>query len=282
MPMAPVRDGSIYFEASGAGELIVLLPGLGHDHAYFSKVVPGLSKIGRVIALDPRGLGQSTESPGGYSVEQWAGDVVSLMDHLNAAKAHLVGSSLGACVALQAALDFPARVSSLISVAGFSELDRSLEINMRMRIKIIERLGMGDVLADHIAMWTLGRGFLETDDGRAAVERMFNSVRSNSPAKYLAFIRAILRFGKLEPDQQGEPKLTSRLGEIRVPTRIIVGEHDILTPLSVSEPMARRIPGAELCIIPKCGHITFTERPTETVELIESFLRKVVASSRSK
>ncbi len=280
--MAPVRDGSIYFEENGAGELIVLLPGLGHDHAYFSKVVPGLAKIGRVIALDPRGLGQSTESPGGYSVEQWAGDVVSLLDHLNAAQAHLVGSSLGACVALQAALDYPARVSSLISVAGFSELDRSLEINMRMRIKIIERLGMGDVLADHIAMWTLGRGFLETADGRAAVERMFNSVRSNSPEKYLAFIRAILRFGKLEPDQRGEPRLTERLGEIRVPTRIIVGEHDILTPLSVSEPMARRIPGAELCVIPNCGHITFTERPAETVELIESFLRKVVASSRGK
>lgn len=282
MPMAPVKDGSIYYEESGAGELIVLLPGLGHDHAYFSKVMPGLAKIGRVVAPDPRGLGQSTESPGGYSVEQWAADVIALMDHLKVAKAHVVGSSLGACVALQVALDYPDRIASIISVAGFSELDRSLEINMRMRIKIIERLGMGDVLADHIAMWTMGRGFLETADGRAAVERMFNSVQRNSPEKYLAFIRSILRFGKLEPDQKGQPRLTARLGEIRVPTRIIVGGHDILTPLSVSEPMAKRIPGAELCIIPECGHITFTEKPAETVELIESFLRKVVASSRGK
>jgi pimeloyl-ACP methyl ester carboxylesterase len=68
----------------------------------------------------------------------------------------------------------------------------------------------------------------------------------------------------------------AQLGEIHVPTRIIVGGHDILTPVSVSEKMAARIPGAELCVIPECGHITFTERPAETVALIEEFLRKVM------
>lgn len=98
----------------------------------------------------------------------------------------------------------------------------------------------------------------------------------NSPEKYRAFIEAILRFGRLEPDQTGQPRLTARLAELRVPTRVIVGEQDILTPVSVSERMAARIPGAELRIIPKCGHITFTERPQETGELIAEFLRKVI------
>lgn len=62
-------------------------------------------------------------------MEKWAEDAVQLIDHLGMPRAHLVGSSLGACVALQAALDAPARVSSLVLVAGFSELDRTLEIN---------------------------------------------------------------------------------------------------------------------------------------------------------
>ena len=279
MPMAPVRDGQLYYEETGAGELIVLMPGLGHDHTYFSKVVPGLSSLGRVIVFDPRGLGSSTESASGYSVEGWAEDVVQLIDHLGATRAHLVGSSLGVCVALQMALDYPEHVASLISVAGFAELDRSLELNLRMRVKIIERLGLGDVLADHIAMWTLGRSFIETEEGRAAVERLFTSVQRNSPEKYLAFIKAILRFGRTEPDQAGQARITQRLGEIRAPTRVIVGADDILTPVSISEPMARRILGAELCVIPNCGHITFTERPAETVALIEGFLRKVIGSS---
>ncbi len=49
MPMAPVRDGEIHYEEAGAGEAIILLPGLGHDHTYYAKTVPLLSSFSRVI-----------------------------------------------------------------------------------------------------------------------------------------------------------------------------------------------------------------------------------------
>jgi pimeloyl-ACP methyl ester carboxylesterase len=276
MPMAPVKDGQIYYEEAGSGEAIILLPGLGHDHTYYAKTVPLLSKYGRVVTPDPRGLGQSSESQTGYSVEAWADDVIRLIEHLGAPRAHLVGSSLGACVAMQAALDAPAHIASLVLVAGFSELDRSLEMNFRMRIKVLDEIGLGDVLAMHISMWTLGRSFLDTDEGRAAMDRLFASVRRNSPERYRTFINTILRFGRCEPDQAGQAKLTARLGEIRVPVRVVVGEQDILTPVSVSRRMADHIKGAEFCVVPECGHITFTEKPRETAALIEEFLRRVV------
>jgi aminoacrylate hydrolase len=272
MPTVAVEKGEIYYEESGSGELIVLMAGLGHGAAYYEKTVPLLADLGRVVAIDPRGVGRSTSRDERYSVEAWAADAAQLIERLGARRAHLVGSSLGACVALQAALDYPERVASLVLVAGFSELDRSLELNFRMRIGIIESQGLGDVLAAHIAMWTLGRTFINTDEGEAAVERLFASVRRNSPERYLAFIRAILAFGRLEPDQAGEPKLTQRLHEIRVPTCVIVGEQDILTPVSQSARMAERIAGAELHVIPGCGHITFTERPRETADVIRAFL----------
>jgi pimeloyl-ACP methyl ester carboxylesterase len=277
MPTVPLRDCELYYEETGTGEPIILMPGLGHDHAYYDKTVPLLAPVGRVVAIDPRGLGRSVCPDTQYSVEQWADDVLRLIEHLGAKRAHLVGSSLGACIALQAALDDPARIASLALVAGFSELDRSLEINFRMRMKIIERLGLGDVLADHIAMWTLGRTFLDTAAGRAAADRLVSSVRRNSPEKYLAFIQAILRFGRVEPDQQGQATLTGRLGEIRVPTCIITGGEDILTPLSHAQRMNDRIAGSELHVIPGCGHITFSERPDETVALLKAFLSRVVA-----
>jgi pimeloyl-ACP methyl ester carboxylesterase len=272
MPTAKVRNGEIYYEESGSGELIVLMPGLGHGAAYYEKTVPLLAGLGRIVAVDPRGVGRSTSKAESYSVEGWAADVAELVERLGAGRAHLVGSSLGACVALQAALDFPDRVASLAVVAGFSELDRSLELNFRMRIGIIEKLGLGDVLAAHIAMWTLGRDFINTDAGRAAVERLFAAVRRNSPERYLAFIRAILQFGRLGPGQEGQPKLTRRLGEIRVPTCVIVGEQDILTPVSQSRRIAERVAGAELHVVPGCGHITFTERPNETAAILRNFL----------
>lgn len=276
MPTVTIPRGKVYFEESGGGELIVLMPGLGHGAVYFEKTMPLLAGLGRVIAIDPRGIGRSTSVTERYAVEDWAADVVDLLDALGVARAHLVGSSLGACVALQAALDFPARVASLVCVAGFSELDRCLELNFRMRIGIIEKLGLGDVLAAHIAMWTLGRTFINTEDGQAAVERLFDSVRRNSPERYLAFIRAILEFGRAEPWQKGEPKLTARLAEIRAPACVIVGGEDILTPVSQAQNIASHIPGAELHVIPGCGHITFTERPVETAAVIGGFLRKVM------
>jgi pimeloyl-ACP methyl ester carboxylesterase len=275
MPSIAVQNGEIYFEESGSGELILLMAGLGHGAAYFEKTLPVLSRLGRAVAIDPRGVGRSTSTVETFSVESWAADAVELMDRLGARRAHLVGSSLGACVALQAAVDFPDRVASLVIVAGFSELDRSLELNFRMRIGIIEKLGLGDELAAHIAMWTLGRDFINTPEGQAAVERLFAAVRRNSPGRYLAFIRAILAFGKSEPWQKGEPKLTERLGEIRVPTCVIVGGQDILTPLSQSRQIAERIPGAELHVIPDCGHITFSEKPDQTAALVHDFLRNV-------
>lgn len=277
MPMATARDGQLYYEESGQGEVVILLPGLGHDHTYYAKTVPLLADCGRIVTVDPRGLGQSGASSSGYSVEAWADDVVQLIAHLGVAHAHLVGSSLGACVAMQAALDAPARVASLTLVAGFSELDSALEMNFRLRLKMMAEMGLGDALAMHISLWTLGRSFLDTAEGQAAKDRLFAAVRRNSPERYQTFINTILRFGRCEPDQAGQPKLTARLGEIGVPTRVIVGEEDILTPVSGSRRMAERIPGAEFCVVPACGHITFTEKPRETAALIAEFLRRVAA-----
>jgi len=276
MPTVQVSHGEIYFEESGSGELIVLMAGLGHGAAYFEKALPVLGKVGRAVAIDPRGVGRSTSKREEFSVEGWAQDVADLVGGLGAKRAHLVGSSLGACVALQTAVDFPERVASLVVVAGFSELDRSLELNFRLRIGIIEKLGLGDELAAHIAMWTLGRDFINTPEGRAAVERLYASVRRNSPERYLAFIRAILKFGRCEPGQERQPKLTRRLAEIRVPTCVVVGGQDILTPVSQSRQIAGQIPGAEVYVIPGCGHITFSEKPDETAKLVGDFLRRVV------
>ena len=268
MPTARVTNGEIYYEENGSGELIVLIAGLGHGAAYFEKTLPALGKIGRAMAIDTRGVGRSTSKREEFSVRSWARDIAELIEGLGARRAHLVGSSLGSCISLGTALEYPDRVASLTVVAGFSELDRSLELNFRLRVEIIEKLGLGDALAAHIAMWTLGRDFINTPAGQEAVDRLFASVRRNSPGRYLAFIHAILDLGKAP--------LTPRLGEIRVPTCVIVGGQDILTPVSQSRKIADRIPGAEVYVIPGCGHITFTEKPDETAKLVGDFLRRVI------
>lgn len=86
MPLAPINNGHLYYEESGSGELIVLLPGLGHDHGYFATTLPLIAAAGCVVTPDPRGLGQSSPAQS-YSVEQWAADLLELISHFIAARA---------------------------------------------------------------------------------------------------------------------------------------------------------------------------------------------------
>ena len=144
------------------------------------------------------------------------------------------------------------------------------------RLKILDAVGLGDIMASHVSMWTLGRTFLGSGAGREQMAKLFASVRKNMPERYRAFIETILRFGRCEPDQAGQPKLTARLHEIRAPACVICGEEDVMTPPSLSRAMAERIAGAELHVIPQCGHITFTEKPAETSALVAAFLRKLM------
>src|SRR5581483_10254505 len=230
----------LYYEVSGQGEPVVLIPGLGLDRSYFAAAIPDLERFTRVISLDLRGIGQSAKPDGSYSMRQWADDVSALLEHLGERRAHIVGSSLGGCVALELVDQRPDQVASLVLVAAFSELDRALELNFRLRLAIIEQLGMGDVLADHMLLWTLSRSFIETERGRQAAAALQQSVRRNPPALYASFLRAILEFGRALPEQAGLPKVTERLSRIAVPTLLIVGENDILTPLPFSQKIQER------------------------------------------
>jgi pimeloyl-ACP methyl ester carboxylesterase len=229
------------------------------------------------VAYDPRGTGESDRPPGEYSMELWADDLQKLLVALEIERAHIVGSSLGGCVAFELLRQHPAVARSLILVAAFSELDRALETNFRMRIAIIERLGMGDVIRDHVMLWTLSREFIATARGARAADALVTGLARNDPKLYVEFLRAILRFGRVLPGQEGQPKMTELLAAITAPTLVVVGAGDILTPVSFSRRIVERMPNAELAVIEGCGHITFIEQPEENTRLIADFVHRHAA-----
>jgi pimeloyl-ACP methyl ester carboxylesterase len=274
MAFATVNGVRLFYELHGSGDPIVLIPGLGLDHLYFQYAIPELQRHFRVLAYDPRGTGESDRPPGEYSMELWADDLQRLLATLGIARAHVVGSSLGGCVAFELLRRAPALAQSLILVAAFSELDRALEINFRMRIAVIERLGMGDVIRDHVLLWTLSREFIATERGARAADALVASLARNDPKLYVEFLKAILRFGRVLPGQEGQPKVTASLGSITAPTLVVVGDRDILTPVAFSQRIVERMPHAELAVIERCGHITFIEQPEENTRLIAEFVRR--------
>lgn len=281
MSIAQINDTEIYYEITGEGEPVVLIPGLGQGINYYDYAITHLARFTKVIALELRGNGRSGKPEGPYTMEVWAEDISALLDALGEKRAHIVGSSLGGCVAMALVTLHPEQVASLSLVAAFSELDRALEMNFRMRLAIVERIGIESVLEDHVTMWTLSRTFLETEQGLAAANNLRAGLRRNTPALYEQFLRAILHFGRVLPGQKGEPTYTQRLATVAVPTLLVVGEDDILTPISFSQRIVEAMPKgmAEMKVIPACGHVTFVEQPEENSRLVIDFIQRVLKGS---
>ena len=267
-------DGAttLHYATSGAGEPILLIPGLGLDHSYYRFGIPLLSRHLQVLAVDPRGIGRSTKSPPPYTVEAWADDFAVMIDKLAFGPIHVLGSSLGGSMALALAQRHPGKLKSLIVVGGFSELDRATELNFRLRLRLIEKLGMSDEVADYMGLWTLTRKFINSDAGFATMRANQANIRANSAQSYSAFVEALLKWGRCQPGQEREPKFTALLDSIKTPTLVVTSDNDHLIPKELSDLIAGRIAGAKLVVMPGAGHIPFMEQPEEVVRIVLEFL----------
>ena len=272
MPEIEVTGAKLYCEVSGSGEPILLIPGLGMDHTYYRLGVPHLAQRLQAFAVDPRGIGRSTKSPPPYAVEAWADDFAVLIDKLGFGPIHVLGSSLGGAMALALAQRHPSKLKSLIVVGGFSELDRATELNFRLRLRLIQKLGMSEEVADYMGLWTLTRKFINSDAGYATMRANQANIRANSAAMYSAFVEALLAWGRCQAGQEHEPKFTTLLDSLRLPTLVVTSDNDHLIPKELSDLIAARISGAKLVVMPGAGHIPFMEQPAEVVRLVLGFI----------
>jgi pimeloyl-ACP methyl ester carboxylesterase len=272
MPDIEIAGATLHYQVAGAGEPILLIPGLGLDHSYYRFGIPLLARRLQVFAVDPRGIGRSTKSPPPYSVEGWADDFAELIGKLGSGPIHVLGSSLGGAMALALAQRHPERVRSLTVVGGFSEIDRATELNFRLRLKLIEKLGMSDEVADYMGLWTLTRKFINSDAGYAVMRANQANIRTNSAESYSAFVEALLRWGRCQSGQEREPKFTTLLPSIKAPTLVVTSDNDHLIPQELSDLIAARIPGARFAVMPGAGHIPFMEQPENVVRIVLEFL----------
>ena len=275
MPDVDIGGATLHYATSGTGEPILLIPGLGLDHNYYRFGIPLISRHLQVLAVDPRGIGRSTKSPPPYTVEAWADDFAVMIDKLGFGPIHVLGSSLGGSMALALAQRHPGKLKSLMVVGGFSELDRATELNFRLRLRLIEKLGMSDELADYMGLWTLTRKFINSDAGYATMRANQDIIRANSAESYSAFVEALLKWGRCQAGQEREPKFTTLLDSIALPTLVVTSDNDHLIPKELSDLIAARIAGAKLVVMPGAGHIPFMEQPAEVVRIVLAFLEEL-------
>jgi len=285
------RGVMIYYETVGRGAPIVIVHGgPGETHDYFLPYLLPLARRNKLVFIDERGSGKSQqlEDPAGYTVENMVEDVEAVRQALVLGKITLLGHSYGGVLAQAYALKYQQNLTHLILCSTFpstaemnqvlAKIKQNMSPDLRARIYTLEKEG----LFGHGKPWEQGR-YPEEYMIAAWGEGYFPYVYANHPDPNYDPVDD----GKIAWDvyremwgSDGEfvidgnlksAEYVDKLSTIKVPTLIIVGDHDEVDP-SLSQQMHQKIEGSQIVVLPKSGHLTFVDQTTMFNDAIRNFL----------
>ncbi len=236
---APVNGIEMYYAVYGSGEPILLIHGgLGHADIWANQAI-ALSKDHKVIVADSRGHGRSTRNEQPYGYDLMASDYLALLDYLKIDKTALVGWSDGGIIGIDIAMSHPERLTKLFAQAANVTVD-GVDPNVMNNATFnayIERSGK-----DYARL-------------------------SKTPDQYNAFVDQISHMWASEPAWTKE-----QLAAIKVPTAIVLGDHDEAITRTHTEYMASAIPGAKLIILKDASHFAMLQDPGGYTRAVLDFL----------
>lgn len=214
-----------------------------------------------MIRPDLRGFGGSELPPGSYSM---MADIVGLLDHLGIEQAQVIGCSMGGTVALDIALEHPERVTRLILVgsgvsgAEFGQADKSLFADVDAAD---EKGDLDAVNRAEVRLWVDGPRRAEG----AAPQKIRDLVLDMNG-------RAMRSDWSAAKHEAIDPPAIDRLGSVRVPTLVVVGDEDMPHVGVVAGVLESKIPGARKVVIKGAAHLPSLERPDEFNRILRDFL----------
>jgi 3-oxoadipate enol-lactonase len=241
---------------------VVFIHGFPFSHEMWNLQMHALPQNVRAIAYDVRGHGLSDVGDGQYTIELFVDDLIGLLDHLGISKAILCGLSMGGYIALRAMERFPQRIAGLILCDTKSEADTDIaKINRSATLSLIKRSGVQSFTDDFLKRIFWNNTF---ENNPQAIQFIRNIIEANSPLGICGTLLALA----------SRTDTTALLPSINIPTCIIVGEQDTLTPPSTSQKMHELISDSEYHIIPKAAHMSNIENPSIFNEILLAFLKK--------
>ena len=244
----------------GDGPAVLFIHGYPFDHTIWTHQIAALEGWCR-IAPDLRGMGQSDAPDLGYSMETYAADLAELLDLLGARDVVLVGLSMGGYIAFEFLRRWRERVRGLVLVDTRAEADMPEGRMARDTSAAMARDQGATAIADVMLPKVLGASTL------GGVPATVDRVRTMMAATPVAGIVGALGAMRDRPDST--PLLAGLSG---LPTLVIVGDEDEVTPPAQAKVMADTIPGASLVVIRSAGHLPTLERPVETTDALLAFL----------
>ena len=268
---APVDRGSLYYEIAGSGKPLLLIHAGVADCRMWDNQMQFFAPHFRIIRYDVRGYGRSQTESTEFSNRQ---DILDLFTHLGVEKAAIIGISRGGQIAIDFALEHPTRVSALVPVAaGISGYDfeagedpqakREFELFSHMD-ELWEKKSWDELADLEVHVWA---------DGPA-------QPMGRSSPELRAYLRQVIRASYTRQDGKAtpiplEPLAVNRLGEIRLPTLVLVGEYDSCAALAVADKISCEIPQARLVGVPATAHIIPMEQPDKFNAVVMDFLKEV-------
>ena len=250
---------TIAYDEVGKGMPVVLLHGFPHNRSLWAPQTSALIEHGRCIAPDLRGFGESGRG-GPYSMEQYADDVVALLASLGIDRAVVGGLSMGGYVAFALWRAKPEIVRALVLADTRPGADSPEARRKRLELMAVAREGGAAAVAN--AQITGMVGATTRAQNPSLVDGLHQMLASAPVEGIIGALQAMM----------DRPDSTDLLQTINVPTLIIVGEEDALTPVKESRAMHAAIPGSRLEILPGAGHVSNLERPAAFNHVLGEFL----------
>ncbi len=254
-----VGDATINYDVAGKGPTVVFIHGWSHNISVWDDQVPAFKSRYRVVRYDSRGFGRST----GYADESAEPqDLLLLLEALRVKRAYIVGHSRGGSVALRFASAYPSHVAGLVLYGAFPE-------GFPAPPEVGQMFGSLPAIAKQNGLDSVGKLVLASPiawvpPGRNDVTDRYRRLWASYSGRDL-----------LDPHAESGrvPAVTiPQLANIRVPTLVIVGDHEAPFIAAVADTLAQRIPGAKKVVIPNAGHGAHFAQPASFNSALMDFI----------
>jgi len=252
----------IAVEYAGEGEFVIFMHGIGGNRRNWRDQIPAFAEHFKAVAWDARGYGDSDDYEGPLNFHAYADDVVRVLDHFGVERGNLVGLSMGGRIAMDFAARHPDRLKTLVlcdthkGFAGLSPEARAAFIASRKE-PLVNGKEPKDI-AGPVAKTLIG-----PNASKEAFEALVDSMSRLHKESYIKSIEASVTMD-----------IRTDLGNIKVPTLVVVGSADRLTTVDMARSIASDIPGSELSIIDNAGHLVNIEEPQKFNAIVIDFLRR--------
>ncbi|MCI0492920.1 MAG: alpha/beta hydrolase [Planctomycetes bacterium] len=265
MKSATISTTNIAYVDRGNGSPVLLVHGFPLDHTMWRAQIEALADRCRVLAPDLRGFGRTplgkTDASSGIAMEQYADDLAEFLDAIGIDEpVVLSGFSMGGYIAWQFVRKYGDRLRALVQCDTRAEADSAEARAGRLK------------MAENAAEWGSGR-VAEMMGLKLFAPQSFTTKR-----EAVALIRAVVEHtspAAIAAAQRGmaaRPDVTSLLPTIKVPTQIIVGVEDAISPPAEMKRIAAAIPNAQFVAIPAAGHMTTVENPVAVNDALSRFV----------